>query len=75
MWRGYNFLQKDNFAHLKANHSVNSVDLFNKLIHTNTIERAWRSLKENIPKSIKASEYSEYVQAYLVEKELAKNQK
>jgi hypothetical protein len=73
MWRGYNDVKNNNFEHLKINHSINFVDPINKEIHTNTIERAWRSVKEYIPNSIKASAYSECVQSDLFEKELAKN--
>jgi phenylalanyl-tRNA synthetase beta subunit len=57
---------------LKINQSINFVDPFNKEIHTNNIERAWRSLKEYMPTSLKGSGYDEYVKSFLFNKELQK---
>ncbi|KAG0442160.1 hypothetical protein DMUE_0489 [Dictyocoela muelleri] len=50
-WRGYNGLSDLNYTHYTVNHSINFVDPENQLIHTNTIERLWRSLKSNISKN------------------------
>jgi hypothetical protein len=75
MWRGYNDVKNNNFGHLKINHSINFSDPFNIDIHTSTIERAWRGLKEYMPTSLKASGYDEYVKSYLFNKELQKNAK
>ena len=72
MWRGYSNLEDNKFRHLKVNHSVNFVDPVDRRIHTNTIERCWRSLKEYIPKSIPESGYEEYVMSFLYKKELDK---
>lgn len=40
------------YFHYTVNHSVNFVDLENRNIHTNNIERLWRSLKEFFPQNI-----------------------
>jgi hypothetical protein len=73
MVQGYNDVKYNNFEHLEINQSINFVGPFNKEIHTNTIERAWRSLKEYMPTSLKASGYDEYVRSFLFNKELQKN--
>ena len=43
-WKGYNDVKKY-FKHLVINHSKNFVDPKNKEIHTQKIERFWRTLK------------------------------
>lgn len=46
-WRGYSLIDR-NFSVLKVNHKLNFVDPVNRSIHTNNIERLWRSLKERM---------------------------
>lgn len=46
-WRGYNLI-KENFDTLSVNHRICFVDRDNRSIHTNNIERLWRSLKEDL---------------------------
>ena len=50
-WRGYQNLSEFGFHHETVNHSRNFLDPDDSGIHTQTIERTWRGLKENIPKS------------------------
>jgi hypothetical protein len=45
-WRGFNDLNYPGFVHKTVNHSVNFVSPIDSTIHTNTIERLWRSLKK-----------------------------
>ncbi|KCZ81519.1 hypothetical protein H312_01097 [Anncaliia algerae PRA339] len=46
-WRGYN-LVRQNFETYSINHKLHFVDPLNNNIHTNNIERLWRSLKNDI---------------------------
>ena len=50
-WRGYIALKDEHFHHLTVNHRYNFVDP-NTGAHTNSIEREWRDLKENVQKWI-----------------------
>lgn len=45
LWRGYNNLSSFGFNHLTVNHSINFVNPIDHTVHTNRIERLWRSLK------------------------------
>lgn len=50
-WMAYNFIDKMPFpqpyaGHNVVNHSLNFVDPLNPLIHTQTVERMWRELKD-----------------------------
>lgn len=50
-WRGYNCIDNMPFphpyaAHNVVNHSLNFVDPMNPAIHTQTVERMWRELKD-----------------------------
>ena len=47
-WRGYIDLNWCGFRRYTVNHSVNFVDPEIPWIHTQNIERLWRSLKESI---------------------------
>jgi hypothetical protein len=47
-WRGYRDLNWCGFEHYSVNHSENFVDPDVPWIHTQNIERLWRSLKESI---------------------------
>ena len=49
-WRGYSLLSKNGYEHSIINHNEHFVDPFNREIHTQTIERMWKSLKKTIPK-------------------------
>ncbi|XP_053213673.1 uncharacterized protein LOC128397034 [Panonychus citri] len=51
-WREYTKLNESDYAHGWVNHSKNFLKPSDKLIHTQTIERRWRSLKEAIPKNL-----------------------
>jgi hypothetical protein len=50
-WKSYRNLSMHGFIHSSVNHSKNFVSPENANVHTQTIERAWRGLKANIPKS------------------------
>ena len=51
-WKGYFKLNESDYNHDWVNHSKNFLKPDDKLIHTQTIERQWRSLKESVPKSL-----------------------
>ena len=54
-WGGYNDLVKNNYIHLKINHSKNFVDPFNPLIHRQNIENLWKQLRKFLSKSLRYS--------------------
>ena len=47
-WRAYNCLSQEDYLHLTVNHTYNFEDPETGA-HTNTVERMWRSIKENFP--------------------------
>jgi hypothetical protein len=49
-WRGYSGLSDLNFNHFTVNHSINFVSPDNNEIHTQNVERLWRSIKAVIKK-------------------------
>ena len=58
------YLDKEGFYHFWVNHSQEFVDKFQPFVHTNTIERTWRSLRNQIS-SIKRTFAPGHVQQYL----------
>ena len=66
-WRGYNKLQSMNlnYTHNTVNHSQNFVSPEDPDVYTNTIERAWRSLRESIPMGAHLDEVESYIQMFL----------
>ena len=64
MWRSYSNISKYGFTHSKVNHSKNFLNPDDPTVHTQTIERAWRGLKENIPKASRYEERFKYLIAY-----------
>ncbi|XP_053209264.1 uncharacterized protein LOC128393164 [Panonychus citri] len=64
-WRGYNNLKNLGYIHYTVNHSKNFLNPHNKTIHTQTIERLWKGLKESSPKQTNGSKRSEYLIDYL----------
>lgn len=65
-WRGYYFLELLPYFHSVVNHSINFVDVNDRSIHTNTIERLWRSLKEFLPKNILFEEIATKIKEFEV---------
>lgn len=49
LWRGYRNIDILGYQHFNVNHSVEFVDRNNREIHTQNIERFWRTLKEKLP--------------------------
>ncbi|KAI5152830.1 hypothetical protein ENBRE01_3041 [Enteropsectra breve] len=50
-WRGYNRVSLRGYRHETVNTRLNYVSLRNRAIHTQNIERLWRTLKEGIAKN------------------------
>lgn len=46
-WAGYNLI-RENYDTLSVNHRICFVDPVNRNIHTNNIERLWRTLKDDV---------------------------
>src|SRR5437763_1406269 len=62
--RGRSHLEEYGFNHYYVNHSLEFVDSLDPSIHTNNIERSWRSLRASIS-HIKRSIPEDQVIAYL----------
>ena len=54
-----------NYTHVTVNHSENFVNPLDPDVYTNTIERAWRTLRENIPKQVGLDAVESYIQRFL----------
>lgn len=50
-WRAYSNLSCAGYLHSAVNHSYNFVDLHDKTVNTQRVERMWRTLKAIIPKT------------------------
>lgn len=70
-WRAYNNISRHGYAHLTINHSENFLSPEDAKIHTQTIERAWRGLKENIPKSSRYQDRLSYLIVYSFKRQVA----
>jgi hypothetical protein len=64
-WRGYNSVQDLNYLHDKVNHSQNFIDPKDSTIHTQKIERLWKSLKQTILKQANGIEKQSYTEEFL----------
>ena len=53
-WKAYNMLSQMglNYSHQMVNHSENFENLNDPDVNTNTLERSWRSLRENVPMQV-----------------------
>ena len=66
-WRGYCKLRQPDlgYTHKKVNHSKNFVNPDDPDVYTNTVERAWRTLRENIPLQAGLDNVESYIQKFL----------
>lgn len=64
MWRDYHNISAHGFSHSMVNHSENFLSPDDEDVHTQTIERAWRGLKENISKGSRYSARFSYLIVY-----------
>ena len=66
-WRGYNKLEQMNldYVHKTVNHSYNFVNPFDRDVYTNTVERSWRSLRDNIPYGVGLNEVESCIERFL----------
>ena len=60
-WGGYVNLGRAGFSHDTVNHSENFVNPNNISVHTQTVERLWKTVKAEIPKASKHSDRIYYV--------------
>lgn len=63
-WSSYNNISNYGYTHSRINHSQNFILPNNPNVHTQTIERAWRGLKENIPRGSRYESRLEYIIQY-----------
>ena len=66
-WAGYRGLELMGlgFDHNTVNHAHNFVNPLDRDVHTNTIERYWRCLRESIPKTITNDWVESYIDKFL----------
>ena len=65
-WKSYqNLDQHNHYHHDFVNHSMNFLNPNDKNIHTQTIERKWRSLKDHLPKSSNGPNRSDHLIEFL----------
>ena len=66
-WKAYNSLKNSSeFTHYRINHSENFVSPKDQTVHTQTIERLWRDLKEWVKKpGIRPIYLTQYIGRYL----------
>ena len=69
-WRGYWGIDNEGYSHLTVNHRYHFVDPVDRSIHTQHVERVWRSLKEVIPKGSRRDYLLEYVDEFIYKREL-----
>ena len=55
-WQRYSRLTECGYIHQTLNHSVEFVSSMNPEIHTNNIERLWRTLKNNVSRNTRLSQ-------------------
>lgn len=63
-WAAYRNITSYGYQHDWVNHSENFVSPENDEIHTQTIERAWRGVKENIPQGTRYKVRFEHIMNY-----------
>lgn len=61
---GRSHIENEGFSHYFINHSLHFVDPIQPWIHTNNIERTWRSLKASIS-HVKRSLSNENIQSFI----------
>ena len=66
-WRGYRKLSQMGlgFDRKTVNHSQNFVNPLDRDVYTNTVERAWRSLREDIPKQVGLDAVESYIARFM----------
>jgi hypothetical protein len=63
-WRAYNNISSHGYFHYTVNHSENFLSPEDSNIHTQTIERAWKGLKDNISKGSRYESRVRYLAQY-----------
>lgn len=67
-WRSYLNIQSYGYIHSTINHSENFINPNDQNIHTQTIERVWRGVKNNIPNGGKYQTRIRYISQYSFKK-------
>lgn len=63
------------FTHLGINHSIHFVSEVNGLIHTNTIERTWRSLKRKFKTFKPRTQIHPYISQFVLESRVTEEER
>lgn len=69
-WRGYLQILLNGFFHTTVNHSYNFVSPINPLVHTQRVERLWRTIKDFIPRNVRREFLESYGAAFKVSREI-----
>ena len=74
-WRGYLNIGQDGYWHATVNHSYNFVSPEDPLVHTQRVERLWRSIKNFIPRNARREFLESYGAAFITSREIGKDGK
>lgn len=72
-WRGYRDLSNIGFIHETVNHTFNFVSPSDPTVHTQRVERLWRTIKSFIPRNTRKEFLNSYGDAYLVDRKISEN--
>ena len=64
-WKGYLKCARNGYFLAQVNHSENFISPQCPLVHSQTVERSWRSLKNIFPKSTHGDTHETYLDEYL----------
>ena len=65
-WKGYDKLSELGYIHESVNHKREFVSSDCSIVHTNTIEHLWRTLKSKIKKSLRFTEIVKSVKEFQI---------
>jgi transposase-like protein len=65
-WRGYLNVERNGYFHYTVNHKYFFVSPENQEVHTQKVERLWRTVKSYIPKNVRREFLESYGSSFLV---------
>jgi hypothetical protein len=68
-WKAYKNVSQHGFSHNSVNNSLNFVDPTDPTVHTQRVERMWRTLKSIIPKGMSSELRGSYLPEFMLEQE------
>lgn len=74
-WRGYLNVECNGYFHYTVNHKYYFVSPENREVHTQKVERLWRTVKSYIPKNVRSNFLETYGSSYLVSRKIGESGK